>query len=151
VDEECAATYVGETCRATADRMRDHRAATKHPTGQYTSKVKQHMHDRDHYYTPRDIIILNKDSYWHTRGISESIQIRALGPTINGDQGRHKLPHYYYNLIRDKITAPSREKMKQNKERAHNTTPTTLPNARPHVVDLPFADPEAGRSKEAEA
>jgi hypothetical protein len=85
-----------------------HRVATKHPTSQFTSKVKQHMHDRDHYFTPRDITVLDRDGNWHTRGIRENIQIRALGPTIDGSQGRHKLPPCYDDIIRDKLTAPSK-------------------------------------------
>jgi hypothetical protein len=68
------------------------------------------MHDRDHYFTLSDITVLDRDGNWHTRGIRESIQIRALGPTINGDQARHKQPHCYHDIIRDKLTAPSREK-----------------------------------------
>jgi hypothetical protein len=97
-DQDCIATYIGETGRARAQRMTDHRSSTKHPTGQYTSTVKQHMHDQDHYFLPKDITILDKDPNWLTRGMRESIQIRALGPTINGEQGRHKLPHCY-NII----------------------------------------------------
>jgi hypothetical protein len=75
VDEDCMATYVGETGRATEDRIKDRKSTTKHTTGQYTSKVKQHMHDRDHYFKPGDITILDKDSNWQTRGIRVSIQI----------------------------------------------------------------------------
>jgi hypothetical protein len=86
---------VGETGRATEDRMKDHKANTKHPNGLNTSKVKEHMHSHDHYYTNRNITILDKDTNWLPRGIRESLQIRALKPTINADQGRHKLPHCY--------------------------------------------------------
>jgi hypothetical protein len=64
---ECTTAYVGETGRATEERMKDHRANVKHPNGVYTSKVKLHMHIEDHYFTPRDITILDKDDNWHTR------------------------------------------------------------------------------------
>jgi hypothetical protein len=106
---ECTAAYVGETGRATEERMKDHRANIKHPDGVYTSKVKQHMHIEDHYFTPRDI--LGKDDNWLTRGMMESLQIRALGPSINADQGRHKLPHCYDNIIRDKLAPISKRKI----------------------------------------
>jgi hypothetical protein len=71
---ECTATYVGETGRATQDRMKDHRANTKHPNGLYTSKVKEHMQSHDHHYTSENITILDKDTNWLPRGIRESLQ-----------------------------------------------------------------------------
>jgi hypothetical protein len=82
---ECTAAYVGETGRFTEDRMKDHKANTKHPNGLYTSKVKEHMHSHDHYYTSGNITILDKDTNWLPMGIRESLQIRALNPSINAD------------------------------------------------------------------
>jgi hypothetical protein len=108
---DCTAAYVGETGRATEEGMRDHRANVKHRNGIYTSKVKQHMHSEDHYFTERDITILDKDDNWLTRGIMESIQIRALNPSINGNQGLHKLPHCYENIIRDKLAPITMQKI----------------------------------------
>jgi hypothetical protein len=49
---ECTAVYVGETGRTIEKCMKDHRCSTKHPNGLYISKVKQHMHSKDHYFTP---------------------------------------------------------------------------------------------------
>jgi hypothetical protein len=43
IDQDCTVTYIGETGRSTTERMKDHRANTKHPTGQYTSKVKRFL------------------------------------------------------------------------------------------------------------
>ena len=98
--------------------MKDHRANTKHPNGLFTSKVKEHMHSQDHYFLTKNITILDKDTDWTTRGIRESIQIRALGPTINGDQGRHKLPQCYNNVIRDKLTPISKRMIQAPKDTA---------------------------------
>jgi hypothetical protein len=107
--------------------MKDHRADTKLPNGIYTSKVKKHIHSEDHYFTPKDITILDKDNNWLTRGIMESLQIRALNPSINADQGCHKLPHCYDNIIRNKLAPISTHKIQAPKDTVkhfHHPTPT---------------------------
>jgi hypothetical protein len=86
------------------------------------------MHNKDHYFTPRDITILDKENNRHTRGIRESIQIRALNPTLNADQGPHKLPHCYNNIIRDRITPTAKHKIRAPKDIANTfILPTTQP------------------------
>jgi hypothetical protein len=99
--------------------MKDHKANTKHPNGLYTSKVKEHMHSHDHYYTDRNITILDKDTNWLPRGIRESLQIRALNPSINADQGRHKLPYCYDGIIKDRLAPISKRKIQAPKNTAN--------------------------------
>jgi hypothetical protein len=108
---------VGETRRATEDHMKDHKANTKHPNGLYTSKVKEQMHSHDHYYSDRNITILDKDTNWLPRGIRESLQIRALNPSINADQGCYKLPHCYDGIIKDRLVPIFKHKIQAPKKR----------------------------------
>jgi hypothetical protein len=140
----CAASYVGETGRATEDCMKDHRANTKHPNGLYTSKVKQHMHSEDHYFTPRDVTVLDREANWHTRGIRESIQIRALNPTLNADQGRHKLLHCYDNIINDRIAPIVKRIIQAPKDTAnmfHLPITQPQPPSQPHTSSDPTSVP----------
>jgi hypothetical protein len=109
--EDCTGEYIGEMGRSTEDKMKDHKANTKHPNSLYTSKVIEHMHNQDHFYTPNSITILDREEDWHARGIKESIHIRALNPSLNADQGRHKLPHCYNNIIQNTITSTDKRRI----------------------------------------
>jgi hypothetical protein len=147
---DCTASYVGETGRSTEDRMKDHKANTKHPNGLYTSKVKEHMHNQDHFYIPNSITILDKDDKWRPRGIRESIHIRALSPTLNADQGRHKLPHCYDNIIRNAIAPTDRRKIETPKDTAGQfQLPTQTPQNNspppPTTTNTPTTNPNSTR------
>jgi hypothetical protein len=77
------------------------------------------MHSHDHYYTDRNITMLDQDTNWLPRGIRESLQIRALNPSINADQGRHKLSHCYDGIIKDRLAPISKLKIQAPKNTAN--------------------------------
>ena len=47
--------------------------------------------------------VLCPEENWYERGVKEAVAIRKIKPTLNKDQGRHKLSPIYDNLIRTSV------------------------------------------------
>ena len=43
--------------------------------------------------------VIDRESRWFERGVREAVHIRARSPSLNRDQGRHRLPPIYNSLI----------------------------------------------------
>ena len=66
---------------------------------------------------PRSVTILDREDDWHYRGYKESIQIRALQPTLNRDQGRGKLPGCYDGIIAEFVAPGARRRVESDRGR----------------------------------
>ena len=47
--------------------------------------------------------VLCTEENWYKQGVKEAVAIRKIKPTLNKDQGRHKLSPIYDNLIRNSV------------------------------------------------
>ena len=118
----CNDNYVGETARAANARNAEHFSTSQSAPGLFKSAIMQHAADAQHHFRNTDIKILARDPDWHSRGIRESIYIRALSPTLNRNDGRHTLPNCYDTLIKQSIKKPESPQPHQPDEPRLNTT-----------------------------
>ena len=103
------ATYIAETARQGRQRFKEHSSTAKLYNGDYKSAIIQHAADTGHSFRETDLTILDKDSNWHSRGIRESIFIRALNPSLNrrsNRNDRYSLPSTYDSILKNTIKAP---------------------------------------------
>ncbi|CAH1248695.1 CSMD3 [Branchiostoma lanceolatum] len=91
--EDCDAQYVGETERALKKRISEHKRDS--------SPVAQHMQTYKHQPTKK-VTILDRESRWFERGVKEAVHIRSRSPSLNRDQGRHRLPPIYNSLVQSR-------------------------------------------------
>ncbi|XP_066265892.1 uncharacterized protein [Branchiostoma lanceolatum] len=91
--EDCDAQYVGETERALKKRISEHKRDS--------SPVTQHMQTYKHQPTKK-VTILDRESRWFERGVKEVVHIRSRSPSLNRDQGRHRLPPIYNSLVQSR-------------------------------------------------
>ena len=106
---ETNAAYIGETSRQGRQRFKEHCSTAKLYNGEYKSAVMQHAADTGHSFREQDMIILDSDDNWRSRGIRESIFIRALNPSLNrrSDRNdRYTLPATYDSIIKGTIKPP---------------------------------------------
>ena len=69
----------------------------------------QHAADTGHSFRKTDVSVLDKDANWKSRGIRESIYIRALNPSLNrrSDRNdRYTLPSTYDSILKAAIKTP---------------------------------------------
>ena len=103
------ASYVGETSRQGAQRFKEHMSTAKLYNGDYKSAIMHHAASTGHSFRESDLSILDKDPNWRSRGIRESIFIRALNPSLNrrSDRNdRYSLPTTYDSIITATIKKP---------------------------------------------
>ena len=77
--------------------------------GDYKSAIMQHAANTGHSFRESDLSILDKDDNWRSRGIRESIFIRALNPSLNrrSDRNdRYTLPATYDSILTATIKQP---------------------------------------------
>ena len=87
----CENSYIGETERKSSKRLADHKRANN------PSPVQQHLHASGHSID--EVKVLARDCRWFQRGVKEAIFIRKMHPTLNQDEGRHRLAHVYNPLL----------------------------------------------------
>lgn len=99
---DCKESYIGETERNLKTRFLEHRRPSS-----TTSEVAKHIHIESpgHKVDLEKVKILDREDNWFSRGVKESIYIRALKPSLNRDGGRHNLPHIWDNVIRSRSTS----------------------------------------------
>ena len=66
-----------------------------------SSPIQQHIQETGHTIDWSEAQILDQDNDWHGRGVRESINIFKIGPVLNRDKGRYKLPKIYHRLLDD--------------------------------------------------
>ena len=77
--------------------------------GEYKSAIMQHAADTGHSCRGEDLAILDSDPVWRSRGVRESIYIRALNPSLNRRSernDRYTLPSNYDSIIKSTIKQP---------------------------------------------
>ena len=89
--DNCDAHYVGETGRALGVRIKEHRRNPSH--------VHAHCQVNNHTFKSEEVAILHSEPNWFRRGVAEAIHILQESPDINRDQGRHKLPAIYREIL----------------------------------------------------
>ena len=103
------AAYIGETSREGRQRFKEHCSTAKLYNGEYKSAVMQHAADTGHSFREQDMVILDSDDNWRSRGVRESIYIRALNPSLNRRSernDRYTLPATYDSIIKSTIKPP---------------------------------------------
>ena len=106
---ESNAAYVGETSRKGCLRFREHMSTAKLYNGDYRSAIMQHAAELGHSFRENDLTILDRDDNWRSRGIRESIYIRALNPSLNRRSernDRYTLPAAYDSILKGQIHCP---------------------------------------------
>ena len=69
----------------------------------------QHAAETGHSFREEDLIILDTDDNWRTRGMREGAFIRALNPSLNQRSDRtdrYTLPATYDSILKEAIKAP---------------------------------------------
>ena len=79
-------TYIGETGRTLATRMKDHLNLGKPLTA-----VGEHCLHEHHNITKDSVKVLARDDIWLKRKVREAIKIKIGQPAMNRDQG-YELP-----------------------------------------------------------
>ncbi len=88
---ECPVSYVGETERPLAKRLKEHRRPE--------SPVCEHMTEESHRFNREDVAARCHEGDWFRHGVAEAICIATDRPSLNRDRGRHTLPAIYSQLL----------------------------------------------------
>ena len=83
---ECPLTYIGETGRTLAMRMKDH-LKLRNPL----TAVGEHCAHEHHKITKDSVKVLARGDIWLKRKVREAIKIKIGQPAMNRDQG-YELP-----------------------------------------------------------
>ena len=83
---ECPLTYIGETGRTLATRMKDH-LNLRNPL----TAVGEHCVHEHHKITKDSVKVLAREDVWLKRKVREAIEIKIAQPAMNHDQG-YELP-----------------------------------------------------------
>ena len=90
---ECPLTYIGETGRMLATRMKDH-LNLRNPL----TAVGEHCAHEHHTITNDSVRVLARENSWLKRKVREAIEIKIGQPVMNRDQG-YELPPIYDELL----------------------------------------------------
>ena len=85
---ECSLTYIGETGRMLATRMKDH-LNLRNPL----TAVGEHCAHEHHTITKDSVRVLAREDGWLKRKVREAIEIKIGQPAMNRDQGYELPPH----------------------------------------------------------
>ena len=88
---ECPLTYIGETGRTLATRMKDHLNLSNPLT-----LVGEHCAHEHHNITKDSVKVLAREDIWLKRKVREAIEIKIGQPAMNRDQG-YELPQSTMN------------------------------------------------------
>ena len=101
----CPATYVGETERPLAKRLKEH----QHPGSPVSDHLVEHNHNFT-MFTKEDVAVKYREKDWFRRGVAESIYTAEGRPSLNRDRGRHTVPLIYRQLLSSRDPSdPNRE------------------------------------------
>ena len=96
---DCNAAYIGETQQTLKARFSQH----KRPSvagDPYNSAIFNHLSATGHKVDLKNVLILDRDENWFTRGIKESIWERVEKPSLNRRGGlRFNLPRIWDRAI----------------------------------------------------
>ena len=94
--------------RSTRNKPRKDYKAIQEGTNQLlsegTTDFSAHVASDTHEKSDLRFSVLCTEENWYKRGVKEAVAIRKIKPTLNKDQGRHKLSPIYDQLIRSSVT-----------------------------------------------
>ena len=93
---------------------------SRNVNGEYKSAVMQHAAETGHSFREEDLTVLDSDENWRSRGIRESVYIRALNPSLNRRSernDRYTLPATYDSIIKGTIKPPPAPRPHQPSEK----------------------------------
>ena len=83
---ECGKIYIGETGRSMLERIKEHDQDTRLARTQ-SSAVSEHSNLTGHYPLWDEVKFIDRDPYWYTRRVKETIHILLHSDNINRDSG----------------------------------------------------------------
>ena len=83
---ECGKVYIGETGRATQDRIKEHDRDIRLARTQ-TSAVRNTLTKRGIFLFWKEVKFIDRDPHWYTRRVKEAIHTRLHPNNINRDSG----------------------------------------------------------------
>ena len=145
---ETKAAYIGETSRQGRQRFKEHNSTAKMYNGDYKSAIVQHAADTGHSFRENDLTILDNDGNWHSRGIRESIFIRALNPSLNrrsNRNDRYSLPPTYDSILKGSIKSPPCP-IPHGRNEPKTFTGDRRPGRQPSTTEIPSSSPDTNSS-----
>ena len=96
----CTESYIGETKQALKSRIYQHRRPSYGDN--YDSAVYSHLCESDHDFSMENVVILDTEEDWFSRGVRESIHERIERPSLNRHGGlRHNLSATWNRILRN--------------------------------------------------
>ncbi|XP_072046843.1 uncharacterized protein [Amphiura filiformis] len=89
----CTDTYVEETARALATRVKEHTRTTAPLTA-----VGEHKSNHQHDISLDNVEVMGREDHFWNRKIREALEIKTQRPTLNRDAG-YDLPAIYDDLL----------------------------------------------------
>jgi len=96
--ENCDASYVGQIKRQLKTRIREHYNNIRSDESRYLV-VTQHMVKYNHFFDWKDVRILDSESNYNKRLISEMLHIKEQSNGINLKKDTEFLDELYYCLL----------------------------------------------------
>ncbi|KYN12201.1 hypothetical protein ALC57_15633 [Trachymyrmex cornetzi] len=96
--ENCDASYVGQTKRRLGTRIKEHKSDIRRNTGS-PSVITDHRVEFDHNFKWDDVRILDNESSYNKRLLSEMIHIKRQKHGINKMKDTESLPDLYSDII----------------------------------------------------
>ena len=98
---------MGETETQLKARVNEHQKTKSSP-------LCEHLAKEGHSFSKEQVSVLQQEPDWFKRGVAEAIHIQRESPSFNRDQGRHRLPAIYREIIsshsRDHLHLTSRDR-----------------------------------------
>jgi hypothetical protein len=91
---QCQYSYVGETGRTLATRIKEHLNPKRTPTA-----IGEHMRDTGHTISDKDFKVVAREEEEFRRKVREAIEIRTRRPELNRDTGYDLPPPVYSTLL----------------------------------------------------
>ncbi|KYN04663.1 hypothetical protein ALC62_04467 [Cyphomyrmex costatus] len=96
--DDCEASYVGQTKRKLSTRLKEHMSDIRKRTGS-PSVITEHRINFDHNFKWNDVQILDIESSYYKRLVSEMVHIKRQKQGLNKQNDTESLPEYYSQII----------------------------------------------------
>lgn len=96
--KDCNASYVGESKRTLGTRVKEHIANMKKENKKFV--INEHTKNCKHKFDFENTRILDRESNWRKRLISEMVNIKLQDNSINIKEDTQKLSNHYTQLIK---------------------------------------------------
>jgi len=96
--KNCSASYVGQTKRQIKTRIAEHRNNIKSVSSKH-SVITEHMLEFDHKFDWENIQILDAESNYYKRCVSEMLHIKEQPNGLNAQSDTELLDDSYFNIL----------------------------------------------------